>query len=159
MISMKQATRLQRCCQAFISLLPAGWAGNPQLFDAARFWQARCFGGDKPPLQQKTPKTLQMTHERWQTTVWQVDGKGGRELPSKQTVLLVLEVLMVKMKMQGRSWAAYSHHPSLGYPFLPAPYFPIAEHLPASPRGSCTQPARKPGRKHSTPSLEHPHHG
>lgn len=100
-----------------------------------------------------------MTHERWQTTVRQVDGEGGRELPSKQTVLLVLAVLMVKMRMQGRSRAAYSHHPSLGYPFLPAPYFPIAEHLPASPRGSCTQPARKPGREHSTPSLEHPHHG
>lgn len=35
--SIKRATGLQQRRQAFISLLPTGWAGNPQLFDAACF--------------------------------------------------------------------------------------------------------------------------
>lgn len=122
---------------------PTGWAGNPRLFDAARFWHTRCFGEDKPQLQQKAPKALQVTQERWQIRVRQVDGEGGRDLPSKQTMLLVLEVSMVEMmRMRGRSWAAYSHHLSLGHPFLPAPYFPIAEGQPAA-RGDLvhSQPA------------------
>lgn len=66
------------------------------------------------------PKAPQMTQDRGQIRAWQGAGEGGRGFPSKQTMLLFFEVLMVEgVGMQGRSRAAQS------YPFLPEPYFPL----------------------------------
>lgn len=50
------------------------------------------------------PKAPEMTQERGQIRAWQGTGDSGKGLPSKQTMLLFFEVLMVEgMGMQGRS--------------------------------------------------------
>lgn len=43
---------------------PCGLGWQSRLFDAAFFCHAGFYSGDKPQLQQKTPKGLQMTQER-----------------------------------------------------------------------------------------------
>lgn len=69
------------------------------------------------------PEAPQMTQDRGHIRAWQGAGEGGRGFPSKQTMLLFFEVLMVEgVGMQGRSRAAQSWI-ILSFQNLIFPYF------------------------------------
>lgn len=80
--------------------LPAGWAGNPGLFDPALSWHVRLPGGESP---RRHPNPTKDPAEGTDQSLAGC-GEPGRGLPSEQTMLLFFEGLMAEgMGLQGRS--------------------------------------------------------